>query len=46
VNFIEGYLDFSPDGADGSFELMLLMMLVMMTAGMALGYFAVRDESN
>jgi len=46
VNFIEGYLGFSPDGGDGSFEVMLLMMLVMITTGMALGYLAMRDECN
>jgi hypothetical protein len=40
VSFIEGYLGFSPDGGDGSFELMLLMIVVTITTGIALTYFA------
>ena len=39
MSFIEAYLGFSPDG-DGSFELMLLMIVVTITTGIALTYFA------
>jgi hypothetical protein len=45
VNFIEGYLGFSPDGGDGSFEVMLLMLLVMITTGIGLAYFAAHEPN-
>ena len=45
MSFIEAYLGFSPDGGDSSFELMLLMMVVTITTGAALAYFAAQEPN-
>jgi hypothetical protein len=39
VNFIERYLGFSLDRGDGSFEAVLIIMLVTIITGLALVYF-------
>jgi hypothetical protein len=39
VDFIERYLGFSPDHGDGSLEAMLLIVLVTIITGIALGFF-------
>ena len=39
MDFIERYLGFSPDNGDGSFEAMLLIVLVTIVTGIALGFF-------
>jgi hypothetical protein len=41
VDFIERYLGFSPDHGDGSFEAMLLVMLVTIATGIASGFSAI-----
>jgi hypothetical protein len=51
MDFIERYLGFSPDHGDGSFEAMLLIALVVIITGLALGYFHkakhdVRKQTN
>jgi len=51
MDFIERYLGFSPDHGDGSFEAMLLIALVVVITGLALGYFHnakrdVRKQTN
>jgi hypothetical protein len=40
MDFIEKYLGFSPDHRDGSFEAVLLIMLVTMITGIATYFFA------
>jgi hypothetical protein len=42
MNFIERYLGISPDGGDGSFEAILLTMLLMIITGIALRFTAHR----
>ena len=39
MDFIERYLGFAPDHGDGSFEAMLLTMLVIVVAGVGLVFF-------
>ena len=39
MDFIERYLGFAPDHGDGSFEAMLLIALLTIITGMALGFF-------
>ena len=39
MDFIERYLGFSPDHGDGSFEAMLLITLVTIITGTAIGFF-------
>jgi len=39
MDFIERYLGFAPDHGDGSFEAMLLTMLVIVVAGGRIGLF-------
>ena len=51
MDFIERYLGFSPDHGDGSFEAMLLIALVVIVSGLALGYIQkakhdVRKQTN
>jgi hypothetical protein len=46
VDFIERYLDFWPDHGDGSFEVMLLIALVTIITGIAMGFFHKRDVRN
>jgi hypothetical protein len=49
VDFIERYLGFSLDHGDGSFEAMLLVMVVTISTGIALGFLAnhdVREQIN
>ena len=46
MDFIERYLGFSPEHGDSSFEAMLLVMLVTIIAGIALGFLATRYEHN
>ena len=36
LDFIERHLGFSPDGGDGSMEILLLVALAMLVAGVAL----------
>jgi hypothetical protein len=42
VDFIERYLGFSLDGGDGSFEVMLLIVLVTIITGIALRLMVLR----
>ena len=39
VDFIEKHLGFSPDHGDGSFEAMLLMVVVTIITGIAVRFF-------
>ena len=41
MDFIERYLGFSPDHGDGSFEAMLLVMLVTIITGIASSFSAI-----
>jgi hypothetical protein len=43
VDFIERHLGFSPDDGDGQFEVMFLMALLTIIAGIAMGFFHKRD---
>ena len=43
MDFIERYLGFSPDNGDGSFEAMLLLVLVTIITGISLGFFRKHD---
>jgi hypothetical protein len=43
MDFIERYLGFSPDQGGGSFEAMLLIGLVTIITGIALGFFRKHD---
>ena len=43
MDFIERYFGFSPDHGDGSFEAMLLIELVTIITGTALGFMADRQ---
>jgi hypothetical protein len=46
MDFIERYLGFSPDHGDGSFEAMLLIALVTIITGIALGFFRKHQVRN
>ena len=46
MDFIERYLGFSPDGGDGSFEAMLLLVLVTVVTGAGMAFFHKRYEHN
>lgn len=39
MDFIERYLGFSPDNSDGSLEAALLVTLVTVITGLAMGFF-------
>jgi hypothetical protein len=43
MDFIERYLGFSPDHGDGSLEAMLLLALVTIITGIAVGFFRKHD---
>jgi len=43
VDFIERWFGFSPDHGDGSFEALLLVALVTIVTGIALGFFRKQD---
>ena len=44
MDFVERFLGFAPDHGDGSFEAMLVIALVTITTGTALGFF--RDKTK
>ena len=46
MDFIERYLSFSPDGGDGSFEAMLLLVLVTVITGVGMAFFHKRYVHN
>jgi hypothetical protein len=46
MDFIERYLGFSPDNGDGSFEAMLLIVLVTIITGISLGFFGKHHVCN
>jgi hypothetical protein len=48
VNFIEKYLGISQDGGDGSFEVMLLVLLVLIVVaiGMHVPYWRKNQEND
>ena len=46
MDFIEKYLGFSPDDGDGQFETMLLLVLLTIITGTAMGFFHKRDARN
>ena len=43
MEFIERWFGFSPDHGDGSFEAMILIALVIIISGVALGFFRKYD---
>ena len=43
MDFIERWFGFSPDHGDGSFEALLLVALVTIVTGIALGFFRKQD---
>ena len=46
MDFIERYFGFSPDNGDGSFEAMLLIVLVTIITGISLGFFGKHHVCN
>jgi hypothetical protein len=46
MDFIERFLGFSPDHGDGSFEAMLLLVLVILVTGVGMAFFHKRYERN
>jgi hypothetical protein len=46
VDFIERYLGFSPNHGDGSLEAILLIALVTIVTGIALGFFRKHHVRN
>ena len=46
MDFIERYLGFSPDGGDGSFEAMLLLVLATVVTGVGMVFFHKHYERN
>jgi hypothetical protein len=43
MDFIERWFGFSPDHSDGSVEAIILMALVIIISGVALGFFPKHD---
>jgi hypothetical protein len=43
MDFIERWFGFSPDHGDGSVEAIILMALVIIISGVALGFFRKHD---
>jgi hypothetical protein len=43
MDFIERWFGFSPDHGDGSFEALILIALVIIISGLALGFFRKHD---
>ena len=46
MDFIGRFLGFSPDHGDGSFEAMLLLVLVILVTGVVMAFFHKRYERN
>jgi hypothetical protein len=46
MDFIERYLGVSPDGGDGSFEVMLLVVIPILIAALALYLSAIRKAKD